>query len=192
MEKTKLTRLTDTERKFAEDNLSLVYSWLHLHHYDVDQYYDIAVFGYLRSVQIWHSRPELHKYAFSTIAYMYMKSELSLNHSIAKAKKRTVPGVMVYLDHPSIYDDSDSRDMSETIADETVNIESEVMETETLDWMIKKIESNLSPSDYQYLRAIIKYNGFMPDIAREFGVSVQRVHQRVKRIRIATACALQL
>lgn len=192
MKKIPLTRLTDAERKFAEDNLSLVHSWLHLHHYDVDQYYDIAVFGYLRSVQIWHSRPELHKYAFSTIAYMYMKSELSLNRSIAKAKKRTAPGMMIYLDHPCVYDDSTERDVSETIADETINIENEIMEMETLEWMIRKIESNLSPSDCQYLRAIIKYNGFMPDIAKEFGVSMQRVHQRVKRIRIATAYALEL
>ncbi len=43
-----LTRLTDNERKFA-DNHKLIYSFLSSKGYSIEDYYNIVVFGYLES-----------------------------------------------------------------------------------------------------------------------------------------------
>lgn len=39
----KLTKLTEKERKYAEENHNLIYSFLHRHGYSIEDYYNIAV-----------------------------------------------------------------------------------------------------------------------------------------------------
>ena len=46
----KLTKLTEKERKYAEENHNLIYSFLHRHGYSIEDYYNIAVFGYLKDI----------------------------------------------------------------------------------------------------------------------------------------------
>jgi len=47
------------------------------HHRLTDDWYDIVILRYLLTVQNWLDRPELHRYAFSTIAWRAMSSAVS-------------------------------------------------------------------------------------------------------------------
>ena len=99
MDNYKLQPLTDYERKFAEENHNLVYGFLHRYGYDLENYYDIAIFGFLKAVQIYNRREDLrNKYDFPFICRQYMRSEIG-NHSRTEgAKKREPLGTLVSLD----------------------------------------------------------------------------------------------
>ena len=89
MERHVLQPLTKQERKFAEENHNLVYGFLHTYGYSIEDFYNIAVFGYLRAVQVYH-RKEKYKgnYNFSSVAYQYMRAEISNHLRMQNAKKR--------------------------------------------------------------------------------------------------------
>jgi hypothetical protein len=42
----------------------------------VDEYLDVAVFGYLLAVKRWFARPDLYRYEFTTIACAAMRSAI--------------------------------------------------------------------------------------------------------------------
>lgn len=67
--------LNQKERKFAEENHGLIYSFLNYYGLPEAEYYDICAIAYLRAVKDWHGKPELReKYRFSTIAFRKMLS----------------------------------------------------------------------------------------------------------------------
>ena len=99
MENYKLHPLTDSERKFAEENHNLVYRFLHQYGYSLENYYDIAIFGFLKAVQIYSHREDLRKkYAFPFISWQYMRSEIGNHFRTESAKKRKPSGTVVSLD----------------------------------------------------------------------------------------------
>ena len=85
--------LNEQERIFAADNEGVIHWYLNLYHLDYDTYYDIAVFGYLRAVQKYLSRPELQKYSFKTIALWRMRHDVGNYHH---ALKRPMRSAIVY------------------------------------------------------------------------------------------------
>lgn len=94
-----LTRLTDNERKFAEDNHKLIYSFLSSKGYSIEDYYNIVVFGYLKAVQVYSKRADLQeKYKFSVIAWKYMQSEIGNHFRTETAKKRATEESLLSLD----------------------------------------------------------------------------------------------
>jgi RNA polymerase sigma-70 factor (ECF subfamily) len=78
--------LTIEQSAYAEKHHNLIYAFLHRHGYSVDEYYDTVVFGYLRAVQKYDEREELHCYSFSTIAFAAMRTEMS-NHRRAMGRR---------------------------------------------------------------------------------------------------------
>lgn len=91
--------LTVKERKFAADNHNLVYSFLHRFGYSLELYYDIAIFGYLKSVQIYNRREDLkNKYTFPFISQQYMRSEIGNHCRTENAIKRKSSGTVISLD----------------------------------------------------------------------------------------------
>ena len=97
--KYKLEPLTDFERKFATENHNLVYDFLHRHGYSLEIYYDVAIFGFLKAVQIYNRRKDLrNKYAFPFISQQYMRSEIGNHCRMGDAKKRKPSGTLVSLD----------------------------------------------------------------------------------------------
>lgn len=71
------TTLTQEQREFAAENHEIVLSYLRGKRLDASEWYDVAVFGYLRAVRKYTERPELQIYAFSTIAGRSMDTEIS-------------------------------------------------------------------------------------------------------------------
>ena len=91
--------LTNFERKFATENHNLVYDFLHRHGYSLEKYYDIAVFGFLKAVQIYNCRADLrNKYAFPFISQQYMRAELGNYFRTKNAKKRKPLETVISLD----------------------------------------------------------------------------------------------
>lgn len=67
--------LNSKERKFAEENHGLIYSFLNYYRLSEAKHYDICAIAYLQAVKDWHRKPGLRdKYKFSTIAFKKMES----------------------------------------------------------------------------------------------------------------------
>lgn len=69
--------MTQEQQSFAAENHNLIYTFLRDRRLNMEDYYDIVVFGYLEAVRRYCNLAELRKkYAFSTIAWRKMKDEL--------------------------------------------------------------------------------------------------------------------
>ena len=65
-------KMTEQERKFAEDNMLLFYKFFSLKGFDKEEFYDAAMNGYLKSVIKYHRDDVARKCKFSTVAYKAM------------------------------------------------------------------------------------------------------------------------
>ena len=133
MERHVLQPLTSQERKFAEENHNLVYRFLRKNGYSIEDFYNIAVFGYLKSIQVYH-RKEKPKgnYNFSYIADQYMRAEISNYFQNENRKKRKPTGTVESLDAENTEDESlYSRVVGEKSA------ETKFMEAETVEDILK-------------------------------------------------------
>lgn len=75
-----LKPLTEEEKEMATENHSLVYSFLHRHNYAIEDFYNVVIFGYLRSVEVYNRRKDLQeKYQLAFIAEQYMRASVA-NH----------------------------------------------------------------------------------------------------------------
>lgn len=79
--------LNQAEQDFAVKNHNLVYTYLHKRNLDIDEFYDIVIFGYLRAVAKYHDRKDLQKYSFSNIAWRCMDTSFG-NHCTSTCGKR--------------------------------------------------------------------------------------------------------
>lgn len=67
--------LTPAQQTFASEHHSVIYSFLRQRRLS-DEHYEIVVFGYIRAVRRYTEDEDLQKYAFSTIAFNAMRTEL--------------------------------------------------------------------------------------------------------------------
>ena len=81
--------LTDEQRQFAAENHNLIYKYLWDRRLEIDDYYDIAVFGYLRAVKRYLTEPWLHRYQFSTVAWYAMRQNIASFHRAEERRKET-------------------------------------------------------------------------------------------------------
>ena len=85
----KLRPLSTEAQEMARQNIQTVTRFLS-HHRLSDDWYDVVVFRYLLTVQNWMERPELHRYAFSTIAWRAMSSAVSNERRKRQRRIQTV------------------------------------------------------------------------------------------------------
>lgn len=99
MENHKLQPLTEAEKKQAEESHNLLYSFLHRHGYSIEAYYNIAIFGYLKGIQIYNRREDLrNKYKLAFICEQYMRSEVGNHFKMENAQKRKPAENIISLD----------------------------------------------------------------------------------------------
>lgn len=95
----KLERLTEQEKKFAEENHNFVYGFLHRYKYSIAEYYNVVIFGYLKAVQIYSRQKDLQsKYDFPFIAWQYMRSEIGNYFQKQNCQKRKPLQPIISLD----------------------------------------------------------------------------------------------
>lgn len=68
--------LTQEESDFAAAHHNLIGRYLRRARLPEDDFYDVAVFGYLRAVRKYLARPELWQYQFCTIAFRAMSCDV--------------------------------------------------------------------------------------------------------------------
>ena len=85
----KLRPLSAEAQELARQNIRTVAGFL-AHHRLSDDWYDVVIFRYLLTVQNWLDRPELHRYAFSTIAWRAMSSAVSNERRKRQRRIQTV------------------------------------------------------------------------------------------------------
>ena len=85
----KLRPLSAEAQELARQNIRTVAGFL-AHHRLSDDWYDVVIFRYLLTVQNWLDRPELHRYAFSTIAWRAMPRAVSTARRMLGRRPRAV------------------------------------------------------------------------------------------------------
>ena len=88
--------LTQEQREFAAEKHDLIYGFLRYKRLNFDEYYDIAVFGFLKAVRNYIERPELQRYSFVTIANYSMRSELINHYRKEAVRKKSFLEVSIY------------------------------------------------------------------------------------------------
>lgn len=99
MEKNTLQPLTEMEKRMAEENHNLVYSFLHRHRYSIEEFYNVVVFGYLHGIQTYNRREDLRKkYQLAFICERYMSVAIGNHFRTENAQKRKPMEITVSLD----------------------------------------------------------------------------------------------
>lgn len=89
--------LTKEQRDFATKWHNLIYTFLNDKGLPAEDYYDIVVFGFLRAVKEYFSKPILQeKYSFSTIAWKKMDASLIDFYKSQSCQKRTASVVSLH------------------------------------------------------------------------------------------------
>ena len=135
MEKYKLEKLTEEEKKLAEENHNLIYAYLHTYGYSIEIHYNVVIFGYLKGIQVYCRREDLQKrYDLPFICWQYMRAELGNQFKTETRQKRKPMESVLSLD--AEYTD-DAENLHDCIGEKT--LEEEVIEEETVSELLKKL-----------------------------------------------------
>lgn len=129
-----LQPLTEIEKRQAEKNHGLVYSFLHRHGYSIEEFYNIAIFGYLKGIQTYSRREDLRKkYQLAFICEQYMRAEVGNHFRMENSKKRKPEEKIVSLDA----DYAEMKNLYNCIGGK--NIEVEILEQEAIDELMENL-----------------------------------------------------
>lgn len=151
--------MTEEQRQFAAKHHNLIYAFLHEQRWTVEEYYDIAAFGFLRAVMRYQSEASLQKYSFSTIAWRAMKQSIASYRRtecrrLCAEEKYCAVGIAV---SPDPF---------------------EKMEAVML---LQELVSHTSPA--QYRLALLRLQGYsIAETAKVEGMSPQRVSRLLKQM----------
>ena len=94
-----LEPLTKEEKVLATESHSLVYSFLHRHNYAIEDFYNVVILEYLRSVQVYNRRKELQEqYPLAFISEQYMRAGIANYFRKESTMKRKPTEAVLSLD----------------------------------------------------------------------------------------------
>ncbi len=165
--------LTYEQSVFAAENHNLVYKFLSENRLPESEYYDIVIFGYLKAVRDYLSRPSLQKYTFTTIAWRIMSRSLFNFYKAQRSGKRNAQTVSI---HESLCEDG--LPLEQTIpAPDTLMLH---LETELL---LHDLARHISSRQMDMVR--LKTSGYSDrDIARKQNIPMKRVRELLDEIRM--------
>lgn len=149
MEKHKSEPLTEMEKRLAEENHNLVYGFLHQNKYSIEEYYNVAIFGYLKAIQAYCRIEEKQKkYSLSLLAWLYMRAEIGNHFRMENSQKRKPTDGIISLDAEY----AEMENMYNVVGIKSV-------EADVLEWeLLNDIMENLS--ELQRKIAQLKINGY--------------------------------
>ena len=171
--KERLKPLTVEQRRFAEDNYRLIMDFLKKSKLDSEEYFDVAVFGYLLSVEIYLNDMDLQqKCKFEAVSYMYMRREMYLHF---RTQKRN-----------SAIGNNSSLDIVETNSSSMESIISvEYME------MIKQIQGRLTEEQWKIFSD--KAKGYsLREISENHGIDEKRIYKQFGKIKQIVAEIMEI
>ncbi len=167
-----LQQLTESQREFAAEQHELVISFLRRRGLEMNEFYDVVIFGYLGAVQQYDQRPELRQYTFRTIANKRMHAALwNYYRSLYAAKRGERP---LSLDAPC----ADGTVLSETVASPTASVieYAEIRES----W--GEIKKYATPKQLRALH--MRADGYRgTEIGKVLNISPKTVSGRIYRLR---------
>lgn len=168
-------KLSPEQQVFAEENLKIVYSFLHSKNLSIEEYFDIVIFGYIKAVKEYTERPDIQKYSFTTIAFRKMETTLVVHakHHSRQKRKEDIPALR--LDAKcSLESDDELYEVITTVEDFTDTLISQLY------W--ERILNRLTATDRNLIAKIL--DGYsVAEIASQDGISTQAVYQRLGKIR---------
>ena len=88
----KLEPLSTQERDFAADHHNIVYKFLHVNKFSIEDFYDIAALGYLQGVRAYLNREKSKaNIPFTVMAWGYMRAAVQQYFNKQDAAKRIPP-----------------------------------------------------------------------------------------------------
>ena len=183
----KTIRLSVKQRKIAEENHNLIYSFARSRKLDIEEFYDLLAIGLCKAA--YYYNPD--KGRFSTIAYIRMQHELSNYFKELNMSKRIPDEKIVHYDifrtvgKNGEYSDDDV--WSNKIIDSvfSIGVDEEVIDKTIYDSTLKKISDLCTPLEKETLYYVIK--GFKSkEIAKKYNVGTQAIRARIRQIGIKT------
>lgn len=177
----KLQPLSEEERVMAEKYHNLVYAFLHSKGYDIEEYYDIAVMGYLKSVQKYCRDDNLKlKWSFKAICFNDMYREIGNETKKENAKKRMPEGGFTSLDLQ--LEDSNESFINSIV---TSTLEDDFFAEYDRQEEANRIKDVLSQlTDIQRKIAILKASGKpMQYISKKLHISLKAIREEIKKAR---------
>ena len=175
----KLQPLTEEEKIFAENNHDNIYYFLRKKGYDIEEYYDIAVMGYLKAVQKYCRDDELKsKWAFSTICNNVMWREIGNERKKQYTQKRMPEGGFTSLD---LLPDESNESFVNCII--TSTLEDDFFEEyDRLEEANRAKEIFSQLTDIQRKIAILKASGkTMHYISKKLHISLKAISEEIKK-----------
>ena len=164
--KQQIRPLTSREKQYTTDNYYLIDKFLKRFKLDAEEFFDIVVFDYLLSVEIYLNNETLQKkYNFETVSYMYMRRAIYTYFRKQKAQKRSSEfGADISFNEIDAYIGTEN--FSSLEYDETV----------------KQIESILTTEQQQIFSD--KLQGYsLKEIAENNGIKPKRVYKQFGKIK---------
>lgn len=165
-------RMTDEQRKLAEDNHNLIYGFLNKRKLDVDDYYDIAAIGLCRAAISYDKLKE----KFSTYAYRCINNEVYTYHTYLNRKK-SIPEDIIYS-----YNITANENTKELIIDTVFQCSNNDINYILENVVFEKFLTTLKDKE----RLIVKHlknELTQQEIARKLNISQQAISLNIKNIR---------
>lgn len=159
--------LTSEQKVFAAQNHDLIYKFLEEKHLPIDEFYDIVVFGYLRSIYRFFSSPELQRYAFATIAWKGMQLSLKDYRKAICRQKRNADILSIHSDFGN---------------ENPILEENNLMTQLEVDLLLHDLAKRVSKQQMEIVR--MKSHGYnLQDIATRQNTSTKRIRTLLEEVR---------
>lgn len=163
--------LTLEQKIFATQNHDLIFKFLNEKHLSEDEFYDIVVFGYLRSVQRFFSEPNLQRYTFSTIAWKGMQGSLN---DYKKSKNYHTDNTEFLNIHSDLYDECNFPQKSYSSSDLIAQLE--------INLLLHDLAKRVSQQQMDIVR--MRSSGYnLQDIANRQNTSIKRIRRLLEEVR---------
>ncbi len=177
-ENNQLNPMTPTERRYATENYYLIKKFLKLSKLDAEEFFDVVVFEYLLSVEIYLNNEALrNRCNFEAVSYMYMKRAVYRYFREQKAQKRSSEAGA----------DLSFEEVDACISDSIGSIENSLEYKET----IQQIEGILTVEQQRIF--FDKLQGYsLKEIAENNGIKPKRVYRQFGKIKSVVAAVMDL
>lgn len=180
MENKQIRPLTPAERQYATENYHLIDKFLKRSRLEPEEFFDVVVFDFLLSVEIYLNNEALRKKcSFEAVSHMYMKRAVFVYFRKEKAKKRSS-------EHGS---DLSFEEMEAYVGNKNNGME----DFSSLEYEedIKEIENTLT--DEQRRIFLNKLEGYtLKEIAENNGINPKKVYRQFEKIKRVVAGVMDL
>lgn len=162
--------LTPFEKQYATEKHHLVMDFLKRQRLDAEEFYDIVVFDFLLSVEVYLNNKDLQKRCnFEAVAYMYMKRAIYRHFRKEKALKRcSEAGADISMDS-----------MNDNINQSVTDVNTSMLEYMDI---INEIKSNLT--EIQQIIFSDKLLGYsLKEIADNIGITPNQAYKQFAKVK---------